>query len=69
MGYDQGDMTDPFLRDVSTGQYFNITSIIYFSYAFISLYHGDSFSSVETPAKCLLLAYIVINIGNFAGRC
>ena len=53
-----------FLRSFR-GQYFHVRVLFTFSLFFISLYHGDSFSSVETPAKCLLLAYIVINIGQF----
>jgi O-antigen ligase len=49
----------------SRGQYFNIRVLYTVLIPLISLYHGDRLSSVEIPAKCLLLAYIVINIERF----
>jgi O-antigen ligase len=47
------------------GEYFNVILLFGLLVLFISLYHHDGISSVETPAKCLLLGYIVMNIGKF----
>jgi O-antigen ligase len=47
------------------GEYFNLTILFALLVLFISLYHHDGISSIETPAKCVLLGYIVMNIGKF----
>ena len=49
---------DRSFREASRGKYFNIRMLYAVLIPLISLYHGDGLSSGETPAKCVLLAYV-----------
>ena len=49
----------------SRGQYFNVRVLYAVLVLLVSLYHRGGFSAAETPAKCVVLAYIVLNIGKY----
>ena len=63
MGFAGGLRPDLFTS--SRGQYFNVRVLYAVLVLLVSLYHGGGFSAVETPAKCVVLAYIVLNIGKY----
>jgi O-antigen ligase len=58
-GYDRA------FRESSSGQYYEIRLLYAFVVLAISLYHRDGFSNLETPAKCLLFGYVVLNMERF----